>query len=82
MAFNHYARLKKLIAAESDGWYIVRINQPTTATNFRGDVTHFDHYYRLYSVDNQPIRYGKFQQIERFAQMLGCDVGELPIIDT
>ncbi len=81
MSFNHYARLKRLLATEPDGWYILRIDEPTTATNFKGEVRHFDHYYRLIDVSNQPIRYGKFQQIERLARALACDPADLPILD-
>jgi hypothetical protein len=79
--FNHYAKLKRLIDAEPSGWYIVRIDEPTSATNFRGETTHFDHYYRLYSVDNQPIHYGKFQQLDRLATALHCDIAALPVVD-
>ncbi len=81
MAFNHYAKLKRIIDAQPDGWYIKRIDQPTTATNFRGEVKKFDHYYRLYDFSDQPIKYGKFQQIERLASALKCPVEELPITE-
>ena len=69
-----------MIDNEPPGWYIVRIPQPTTATNFRGEITHFDHYYRLYSVESRPIRYGKFQQLDRLAAALHCDPADLPLI--
>ncbi len=81
MAFNHYAKLKRIIQQQPPGWYILRINQPTTASNFRGEVKKFDHYYRLYSFDGQPIKYGKFQQIERLAKILQTNVEELPIVE-
>ena len=81
MSFNHYAKLKRIIEAEPDGWYIKRINQPTTSKTFRGEVRHFPHYYRLYSVDSQPIKYGKFQQIDRLAAVLQTSVAELPVVD-
>jgi hypothetical protein len=80
MSFNHYARLKRILAAEPAGWYILRIDKPTTATNFKGETKHFDHYYRLVDANNQPIRYGKFQQIERLARALSCDPTDLPIL--
>lgn len=78
--FNHYAKLTRLLMSEPDGWYIKRIDQPTTATNFRGERVHFDHYYRLYHADGTPIKYGKFQQISRLAQALGIEVEELPVL--
>ncbi len=81
MAFNHYAKLKRILAAEPAGWYIRRIEEPTTATNFRGETVHFDYYYRLYSADGTAIKYGKFQQLERLARALGTDSAALPVID-
>jgi hypothetical protein len=78
--FNHYAKLTRLLAAEPEGWYIMLIDQPTTATNFRGEKVRFDHYYRLYHADGTQIKYGKFQQISRLAQALSIDVDELPIV--
>jgi len=80
-AFNHYAKLKRILADEPEGWYIRRIDEATTASNFRGEKTHFDHYYRLYHADDTEIKYGKFQQIERLARALGVDYAELPIVD-
>lgn len=80
-SFNHYARLKKILAAEPAGWYIVRIDQPTTTKKFNGELSHYDHYYRLYTADGQPIRYGKFQQLSRFAQVMSVDQSELVIVD-
>jgi len=78
--FNHYAKLTRLLATEPEGWYIMLIDQPTTATNFRGEKVRFDHYYRLYHADGTQIKYGKFQQISRLAQALSVDVDALPII--
>ncbi len=80
--FNHYAKLTRILAVEPAGWYILRIDEPTTATNFRGETVHFDHYYRLYHADGTPIRYGKFQQISRLAQALSVQVEELPVMST
>lgn len=77
MVFNHYAKLCRIIETEPPGWYIVRIDEQTTARNFRGEIRHFDHYYRLYHADGTPIRYGKFQQLDRLATALGCDESEL-----
>ena len=81
MAFNHYAKLKRIIANEPAGWYIRRIDEPTRAKNFRGEVVQYDHYDRLYTAANQPISYGKFQKIDQLAQTLGMSTENLPIVD-
>ena len=81
MTFNHYAKLKRIIAELEPGWYIVRIDRPTRAQNFRGEVPKFSHYYRLYDVHGQMVKYGKFQQIDRLAVALGINVEELPIVE-
>lgn len=80
MPFNHYAKLVRILADEPDGWYIRLIDEPTRAKNFKGENIHFDHYYRLYSADDTPIKYGKFQQLERLARTLGVDSANLPVI--
>lgn len=80
MAFNHYAKLKRIIEQEPSGWYIQRINKPTAAKKFNGETRIFSHYYRLYSADGKAIKYGKFQQIDRFAKAAGVSVEELPIV--
>lgn len=81
MPFNHYAKIKRILQQQSDGWIIKRIDEPTTAKNFKGDIVTFDHYYRIYDAHNQPIKYCKFQQIERLAQILELSVEELPILN-
>ena len=81
MAFNHYSKLKRIIANEPAGWYIRRIDEPTRAKNFRGEVVEYGHYYRLYTAANQSIAYGKFQKIDKLAQVLGVSAEDLPIID-
>lgn len=81
MAFNHYAKLKNILAVQPSGWYIRRINEPTSASTFKGEMKHFDHYYRIYDAADQPIKYCKFQQIERLASVLGVSVAELPVIE-
>jgi len=78
--FNHYAKLKRILDEEPPGWYILLINEPTTATNFKGEKIRFDHYYRLYRADNTQIRYGKFQQIALLAQALGVPIESLPVL--
>ena len=78
--FNHYAKLKGILDAEPPGWYIIRIDEPTTATNFKGETVTFDHYYRLYSANGEPIKYGKFQQLARLAQALNIPEEALPVV--
>ena len=78
--FNHYAKLKRILDAEPSGWFIKLIPEPTKATNFKGETVKFDHYYRLYSANGTPIKYGKFQQLARLAQALGVSVEELPTL--
>lgn len=64
MAFNHYTKIKRILAAEPGGWYIKRIDEPTRAVNFKGEVVRFDHYYRSYKLNGESIKYCKFQQID------------------
>lgn len=82
MAFNHYAKIKRILETEPDGWYIMRINELTEAKNFKGETISYDHYYRVYSATGEPIRYCKFQKIDKFAHMYGMNVEDLPIIDS
>lgn len=81
MAFNHYAKMKRILKSQPAGWYIVRVNEPTTATNFKGEIRQFDHYYRIYDVTGAPIKFCKFQQLDRFASVMNLSVDQLPIID-
>jgi hypothetical protein len=81
MAFNHYAKLKHILAEEASGWYIKRINERTTAKTFSGDIKTYDHYYRIYDHNDQPIKYCKFQQLDRLAVTLQIPTRELPIIE-
>jgi len=81
MAFNHYAKLKRILDVEPDGWFIRRINEPTSAKSFTGETRHFDHYYRLYHAAGTQIKYGKFQQLDRLASVLGVDSSALPFIN-
>ena len=78
--FNHYAKLKRILDTEPPGWYILRIEEPTVSTNFKGEKVTFDHYYRLYHADGIAIKYGKFQQLPRLAGALGVDAENLPVI--
>lgn len=81
MAFNHYAKIKRILEQQPPGWVIRKINRPTQAQNFKGETVSFPHYYRIYSADNTPIKYCKFQQIERLAQILNTPVEALPVVD-
>jgi hypothetical protein len=81
MAFNHYAKIKRILAEQPDGWYIKRINKTTSAKNFNGEVRQFDHYYRIYDAADQPIKYCKFQQIDLLAAALHLPADALPIIE-
>ncbi len=81
MAFNHYSRMKHILDQYADDWIIRRIDRPTSAKNFKGETVSFKHYYRIYSSTGEPIKYCKFQQIERLAKILEVPVEALPIID-
>ncbi len=81
MAFNHYAKIKRILDQEPNDWIIKRIDEPTTATNFRSEKVNFPHYYRIYNKNNEPIKYCKFQQIERLAKILDVPIENLPVID-
>ncbi|HKX24306.1 MAG TPA: hypothetical protein VJM46_03635 [Candidatus Saccharimonadales bacterium] len=81
MAFNHYAKIKRILDDQPPGWIIKRINQPTSAQNFRGETVEFPYYYRIYDHNDQPIKYCKFQQIERLARALQMPVEALPVVN-
>ncbi len=80
MAFNHYAKIKRILDHEPPGWYVMRINESTSAKTFKGETRHFDHYYRVYSADGKPIKFCKFQQLDRFTSVMNVSVEDLPII--
>ena len=81
MAFNHYAKIKRILDQQTEGWYIRRIDEPTSAKSFKGKTVNFPHYYRIYSDKDEPIKYCKFQQIERLASILEVPAEALPLID-
>jgi hypothetical protein len=81
MPFNHYAKIKRILDHQPRGWFIKRIDSPTSAKNFKGETVHYQHYYRIYDTNGAPIQYCKFQQIERLSQVLGIPTEALPIID-
>ncbi len=80
VAFNHYAKIKRILDQQPDGWFIKRIDEPTTARNFKNEKVDFPHYYRIYSADNEPLKYCKFQQVDLLARMLNVPVESLPIV--
>lgn len=79
MAFNHYAKIKRILQSAEPGWYIRRIDEPTSAKSFKGEVRHFDHYYRIYDVANKPIPFCKFQQLDLFAKTMGVPTDAIDI---
>jgi hypothetical protein len=80
MAFNHYAKIKRILEQEQLGWVIKRIDEPTSAKNFKGETKKFDHYYRIYSANNTAIKYCKFQQLELLSKSLNTPIELLPIV--
>jgi len=81
MAFNHYAKIKHILEQQPNGWYIKRINEPTSAKTFSGEVKKFDHYYRIYDQDDIAIKFCKFQQLDLLSKTLHISVTELPVIE-
>ena len=81
MAFNHYAKIKRILENYDTGWYVVRIKRPTSAKTFKGEVRTFDHYYRVFSAEGVAIPYCKFQQMDKFLSVMGLTEAEFPLID-
>lgn len=79
MPFSHYAKIKAILSTQSKGWYIIKINETTQSKNFRGDIVRFPYYYRIYDSSGNPIKYCKFQQIDRLASVLKLPVEDLPV---
>jgi hypothetical protein len=82
MAFNHYAKIKRILEQQPSGWYIRRIDAPTKAQTFSGEVKTYEHYYRIYDATDSPIKYGKFQQLDRLSSILQIPTTELPVLDS
>lgn len=80
MAFNHYAKIKRILEPLDGAWVVRRINEPTTAKAFKGETRHFDHYYRVYDSNDQPIPYCKFQQIELFAKTMNLNIEDIQVV--
>lgn len=81
MAFNHYAKIKRILDQQPDGWVIRRMDKPTSAKNFKGETVNFTHYYRIYNATGEPLKYCKFQQIGRLAEILKTPVEMLPVVE-
>lgn len=79
MVFNHYAKIKNILSHHTI-WYVIKIDQPTKAKNFKGQIRHFDYYYRILDKHKKPIKYCKFQQIDRFAKIMGTPVEDIMIV--
>lgn len=79
MPFNHYAKIKRILDGRPPGWFIRRIDEPTSSKSFKGETRYFDHYYRIYDLDGTPIPYCKFQQIDLFAKIMNVDVNDIII---
>lgn len=81
MAFNHYAKIKRILDEQPPGWFIRRIDEPTEAQNFKGETVRYDHYYRIYDQDDQPIKYCKFQKLDLLARTLRVEPESLPVVN-
>lgn len=80
MPFNHYAKIKRILTDQAPGWYIKYINKPTSAKTFSGEIKKYDHYYRIFDNNDNPIKYCKFQQIDKLASIMQKNIEELPIV--
>jgi len=80
MSFNHYAKIRELLKTEPDGWHIKKINTPTKAKNFQGETVEYPYYFRIYSKDGEQIKYCKFQQLQRLADILSIPIEKLPLL--
>ena len=76
MAFNHYAKIKRILE-NYPNWTVARIDEPTSAKNFKGKVRQFDHYYRILDSDGNQIKFCKFQQLDLFCKTMGLSQAEL-----
>lgn len=81
MPFNHYVKIKRILANQPSGWIIKKINKPTVAKNFKGEIVKYPYYYRIYDTNDKPIKYCKFQKIDLLAKTLGKSVDELIVVE-
>ncbi len=75
MAFNYYAKLKRVIN-ELDEYQIVKIDKPAKTKKFNGEYNYYEHYYKICN-NKQYIKYGKFYQLDKLANTLKVDILEL-----
>jgi len=80
MSFNHYAKIREILKTQAPGWYIKKINTPTKVKNFQGDTIEYPHYFRIYSKDGEQIKYCKFQQLDRLANILSISIQDFPLL--
>lgn len=80
MPFNHYAKIKRILDNYPTGWFIKKINQPTSAKKFNGETVIYPYYYRIFDSNDNPIKFCKFQQIDRLSTILKIPAENLPII--
>lgn len=81
MAFNHYAKIKRILAEQPEGWYIVRINEPTSAKNFKGETIEYPYFYRVLDVFDRPIPFCKFQKLDLFAKTMDMPLEAIIIVE-
>lgn len=80
MAFNHYAKIKRILENyQWEDWYILRINEKTKTKSFNGDINEYDYYYRIFDKKNNQIPYCKFQLMDKLASILDVHISELEI---
>ena len=77
MPFNHYAKIKGILLSQKSNWTIRRIDEPTRAKNFKGEMRQFEHYYRIYDAAGNPIPYCKFQQLDLFCKTMNINVTDI-----
>ena len=81
MPFSHYVKIRRILEQQPEGWVIKRIDSPTSAKNFKGELVSFSYYYRIYDCNQKPMKYCKFQQIDLLARTLRLPVEALPVIE-
>ena len=77
MAFNYYAKLVRIIESNDNYIAIRKVNKSVKTKKFNGKNNYYDHYYLLLDKNNEPIKYGKFYDLEKFANYLKIEVHEL-----
>ena len=77
MAFNYYAKLVRIIESNDNYISIRKVNKTAKTKRFNGEYNYYDHYYLLLDKNNEPIKYGKFYDLEKLASYLKIEVSEL-----